>query len=74
MKDMYLDSSSQVARSERVVNYLYNLLLVFLCLTVAVCRTYVLCNHFHWEWQDEERGLHFTLERFLDLKELEILR
>jgi hypothetical protein len=36
MKDMYLDSSSQVAQSERVINYLYNLVLVFLCLTVAV--------------------------------------
>ncbi len=36
MKDMYLDSSSQVAQFERIVNYLYNLLLVFLCLTVAV--------------------------------------
>jgi nitrate reductase NapE component len=74
MKDMYLESSSQVAQSERVVNYLYNLLSVFPCLTVAVCRAYVLYGYFHWEWQDEERGLHFTLERLLDLKELEILR
>ncbi len=74
MKDMSLDSSSQVAQSERVVNYLYNLLLVFLCLTVVVCSAYVLCGYFHWEWQDEEHGLYFTLERLLDLKELENLR